>query len=80
MFRMEGRRDFAVRNHTEEFSQVENYVCGGRTKKPSTLPLMSRLLLMKAKKKVTRLKSHWATIMFDGLPDTQAHHTVLGVT
>jgi hypothetical protein len=51
MFRMEGRRDFAGRNHIEEFSQVENYVRGVRTKIPSTLPLISRLLLMKEKKK-----------------------------
>jgi len=58
MFRMEGRRDFAGRNHTEEFSQVENYVRGVCTKIPSTLPLISRLLLKKAKKSVTRLESH----------------------
>jgi hypothetical protein len=45
MFRMEGRRDFADRNHTDEFSQVENYVRGVRTKIPSTLPLISRLQL-----------------------------------
>ena len=86
MFRVEGRRDFAGRNHTEEFSQVENYVRGVRTKIPSTLPLISGLLLKKKKKKggggkrAARLKSHWTTIMFGGLPDTQAHGTVLGVT
>jgi len=31
---MEGRRDFAGRNPTEEFSQVENYVRGVRMKIP----------------------------------------------
>jgi hypothetical protein len=44
MFRLEGRRDFARRNHAEEFSQVGNYVCGMRTKILSTFPLSSRLL------------------------------------
>jgi len=80
MFLLEGRRDFAGRNHTEVFSQVESYVRGVRTKIPSTLPLISRLLLKKAKKEWLDLKSHWTTIMFGGLPDTQANGTVLDVT
>jgi hypothetical protein len=51
-----------------------------RTKIPSTLPLISRLPLKKTKKEWLNLKSHWTTVMFRGLPDTQAHGSVLGVT
>jgi hypothetical protein len=57
MFRMEGRQDFAGRNYTEEFSQVQNYVRGVRMKTPSR-PYPSSLDLKESKKRSTRLNDH----------------------